>query len=517
MDDSIRSEFSQGGLASQVIMSLTQGLAIVGLDGKFIYWNQNAERFFDMGTSEVPRNQWSNNSGFFEVDGITKVAYEDLPLRRSLKGEVVSNRECLIKNERNPKGIFIRFNAAPLKDSSGAIVGAFAISTDFTHERTLGQQLIQAQKMESIGQLAGGIAHDFNNKLAAMTLALSELSKRCSCCNEEPSELSILKKLVEQSALLTKQILAFSRRQMLSPIIFDLNELVGEELQFLVRLMGSEVEVISRLNASESKICVDRSQLDQVIFNLAINARDAMPDGGTLIIETETLLFKDGDDNLGFEMSPGLYCVLTMSDTGVGIEKHNLDRIMEPFFTTKPEGTGLGLSTVVGIVRQSGGHIRVYSELGKGASFRIYFPVSKSKPEVATLESGTGSRSEKYKPLKILVVDDETALLGLTTKVLRSLGHEVAAFESAKAAAEYAEKQDKIDLLLTDTVMPGLSSRQLEKQLLKKFPELKTIYMSGYSHEVITRKGILEPGIHFLQKPFPVQNLENLIASLFYV
>ena len=366
------------------------------------------------------------------------------------------------------------------------------------------RQLLQSQKLEAVGRLAGGISHDFNNLLTVI-LGYSDLMLR-QLSNEDPlrRNVSEIVRASERAAALTRQLLAFSRKQVMQPKVFDVNSVVIELEKMLRRMIGEDVELRVSLQPDLGNIRADPVQLEQVIMNLVVNARDAMPTGGKLSIET-TNVFLDqayvGDHLSG---RPGNYVMLAISDTGCGMDRETQQRIFEPFFTTKTlgKGTGLGLSMVYGIVKQSGGNIWVYSEEGRGTTFKIYFPqVNEGGEEyrraATKIESPRGSET-------ILLVEDADWVRKLARQVLENAGYRVLEAGSADAAIRVIETSNgtKIDLVLTDVIMPGMSGNDMSKRLLKKRPGLPVLYMSGYTDDAIVQHGVLEPGINFIQKPF---------------
>jgi len=375
--------------------------------------------------------------------------------------------------------------------------------------KSLEAQLQQSQKMEAIGTLAGGIAHDFNNLLTTIIgnteLALMDL-KSYNPLHEIMKE---IKKAGERAASLTQQLLAFSRKQVIKPIALDLNQIIQETDKMLKRLIGEDIELYMALEPQLWKVNADPGQIDQVIMNLAVNARDAMPRGGKLTIETANVeLDKKYLRAHAVEEQPGPYVRLSMSDTGIGMDEEIRPHIFEPFFTTKQmgKGTGLGLSTVYGIIKQSGGFIWVYSEPEQGTSFKIYLPLGEGDIE---------SREKEQIPVKglsgsetVLIVEDDDALRTLATKVLQRYGYRVLeAREGEEALRVTDEHEGPIQLMLTDVVMPGMDGRELAERLQPLHPEIKVIYMSGYTDDAIARHGILEPGLEFIQKPFSPEGL----------
>jgi two-component system cell cycle sensor histidine kinase/response regulator CckA len=370
------------------------------------------------------------------------------------------------------------------------------------------EQFLQAQKMEAVGRLAGGVAHDFNNILTIINgyadLLLERMPEGCV----EHDQLQDIRKAGERAASLTQQLLAFSRKQVIQPTVLDLNLLVAGMEKMLQRLVGEDIIFVRKLSPSLGRIKAGAAQIDQVMMNLTVNARDAMPRGGTLTIETANLEFGEESAQTHPDVVPGNYVLLTVSDTGVGMDAETLQHIFEPFFTTKTlkKGTGLGLSTVFGIVRQSGGLLSVSSEPGQGTTFKIYFPRIDAPAQIAAgkaVDSTSGLGNET-----ILLVEDEPGVRALAQEVLETKGYQVLAAGDAKEAESLsAGYPGTIQLLLTDVIMPGLNGKELADRLQHMRPNIKVIFMSGYTSEFISQQGILEPGISLIPKPFSPRDL----------
>ncbi len=376
------------------------------------------------------------------------------------------------------------------------------------------EQLVQARKMESIGRMAGGIAHDFNNLLTAVLgygqLALNKLA------NDDPltAELNIILDAGERAAALTRQLMAFSRKQTLEVRVVSLNRIVLGMAKMLERMLGTSFDVLVHIEPTLANVKADVCQMEQVLLNLAINARDAMPNGGRLVIETTNVEFKDSVANYPQDLKPGNYVMLAVTDTGEGITPDVLDKIFEPFFTTKKEGkgTGLGLATVHAIVRQHNGHISVYSELERGTTFKIYLPATpqplaeREVPVFTGMPNGTET---------ILVVDDQPTIRRLVIDTLQFLGYKILEAGCGEEALEIWEKcGEKIDLALIDVIMPGMTGKELRNELLKKSTPSKMILMSGYTDHILSQYGVVTPETAFLQKPFSPSQLATKIRSV---
>ena len=383
---------------------------------------------------------------------------------------------------------------------------AIAIFRDITERKTLEKQMRQTQKMEAVGQLTGGIAHDFNNLLGVIIGYSEILEQRLPPDDPLRKECLQIKKAGQSAASLTRQLLAFSRQQVLDPRVLDLNSIILSVQKMLRRLIGEDIELKTNLDSALGCVKADQSQIEQVILNLAVNARDAMPQGGKLLIETAKVNLDEDYARRHPPQLPGPYVLLAVTDTGIGMDAETQARIFEPFFTTKEigKGTGLGLSTVYGVVRQSGGHIWVYSELGLGTTFKIYLPCAEQparvqQPSAAPAESIRGSET-------ILLVEDEEALRELTRNLLEGSGYTVLEAELPEAAIEIALRYGgKIHVLLTDMVMPGMNGKDLAAKLNPLRPEMKVVYMSGYSS--FSHAGLVDSEIALLAKPFTREKL----------
>jgi nitrogen-specific signal transduction histidine kinase/ActR/RegA family two-component response regulator len=375
----------------------------------------------------------------------------------------------------------------------------------------LEEQLHHAQKMEAIGSLAGGVAHDFNNILTVIRAASSILERELpdGAAVERVRQIDLA---ATRAGELTQQLLAFSRQQVLKPESVDLNAVVDETLQLLDRVLNEDIQLKAGLGRALQPVLVDRGQVQQVILNLLVNARDAMPEGGTLDIRTGNAELAHAPEEERSELGPGPYVVLQVSDTGSGMDESTRVRIFEPFFTTKDEGNGLGLSTVYGIVTQSGGRIFVSSEPGNGSIFRVYFPAGTNKPappeETPASDSLRGTET-------VLLVEDSELVRPLVAEVLESYGYTVlAAVDGIEALALAAAHQGAIDVLLTDVVMPRMSGRELADRLLVARPDLRQLFMSGYPADTVVRHGVAESRVAFIQKPFVGDDLAAAIRRV---
>lgn len=399
-------------------------------------------------------------------------------------------------------------------DEHGEPVRGVGISLDVTERRTLEAQFQQAQKMEAVGRLAGGVAHDFNNLLTVILGLCEVLLDDCDPDDSRQADIAEIQKAGERAAGLTRQLLAFSRKQIIAPTMLDLNTVVADMRALLGRLIGEDVKVVLALRPQLAPVLADRGQVEQIVMNLAVNARDAMPRGGTLTIETANVELDEHYAKTHLTVKPGSYVGLIMTDTGTGMTPEVQARLFEPFFTTKDpgKGTGLGMATVYGIVTRSGGSVGVYSEVGRGTSFKVYFPRAVATETAAVAPAKMAPRRDGTQT--VLVVEDEEALRELAKRLLQRQGYTVVAAADAAEALSIFAGNPAIDVILTDVVMPGASGPELTKQLIEQRPGLKVIYMSGYTEDAIVQHGVLKPGIAFLNKPFTSDTLVGAIRDV---
>jgi two-component system cell cycle sensor histidine kinase/response regulator CckA len=412
----------------------------------------------------------------------------------------------------------VECNAFGIRDAqTGRVLAGAFVVRDLTERKRVEEHLRQAQRMEAIGRLAGGVAHEVNNMMTVILGFCTFLAKSLEDADERQEDVAQIARAAERSADVSRQLLAYSRRQLLQPRVLELNSVLLGLESVLRRLMGEDRDVVLRLGSDPGWIKTDRTQLEQVILNLSLNARDAMPQGGRLAIETATTVL-DNDyarRHPATLVRPGQYVLLTVSDTGRGMDPETQAQIFDPFFTTKPvgHGTGLGLSMAYGIVKQSGGYIWVYSEPGEGTTFKIYLPQVEQTGEVAAwapVEAPPRGAGET-----ILVVEDEELVRGFACRFLRSEGYHTRESADGQFALELLQREGEgVDLVLTDAVMPRMGGRELADHIGRLKPALPVLFMSGYTNDEIIRRGLLSPGAPYLQKPFSPEALASKVRQV---
>jgi PAS domain S-box-containing protein len=487
--------------ADDAIVSLT-------LNGTVISWNEGAERLYGYSAEEMightilnlsPRDKYEEHSGI---------------MARAKKGERVAAFETM-RLRKDGTLVPVSLSASPVEVQSGKVTGVSKISHDISKVKLLEEQFRQAQKMEAVGTLAGGVAHDFNNLLTIINgyseMLLDELS------NDSPLRALVaeIHRAGERAGNLTRQLLAYSRKQILEPKVLNLNAIVIDTEMLLRRLIGEDIILTTVLDPALRPVTADPGQIQQVLMNLAVNARDAMPQGGRLTIETRHVVLDERYHQTHAQTQPGEYSMVAVTDTGTGMDEATRTRIFEPFFTTKGEGsgTGLGMAVVHGVVRQSGGEIEVYSELGKGTAFKAYFPVSKEA--LVAGKSSSGVMNMPPGAETILLVEDEDAVRALARHILQSCGYTLLEAGNGEEAIRVAQgHKEPIHLVVSDVVMPLLGGRQLAEQLEAMRPGLKTLFLSGYTDDAVVRHGILQADTAFLQKPFSPAALAQKVRSV---
>jgi PAS domain S-box-containing protein len=503
----------QARLAAIVEFS-DQAIISVDLSSKVTSWNGAAEALFGYRADEILGKP---------VEILMPVHLRDeeaMLVTRVRAGAPVDNLE-VVRLRKDGSPVEVRVSLSPLRDLDGRIVGVVAMARDLAERRRaeetvhrLREQLQHAQKLEAIGRLAGGIAHDFNNLLSIVlmytTLALQDLPEDQAV----RSYILEIRRAGQRAARLTQQLLAFSRQQVLQPRVLDLNETLASMRDMLQRLLGEDIELSLRTSNAVGRVSVDPSQIEQIILNLAVNARDAMLDGGQLTLETANVELDVGYAARHVGATPGPHVMIAVGDTGTGMDPATQARMFEPFFTTKEvgKGTGLGLSTVLGIVQQSGGHVSVHSEVGVGTSVKVYLPrtdreVEATLPQLPLSADMNGTET-------VLLVEDEGQVREVASTILRRAGYAVLTAQDGIEALALAEQHGAhIDVVVTDVVMPGMSGRQLVERLVPRWPELRVLFMSGYTDDAIVHHRVLEAGFEFLQKPIAPEVLLRRIRE----
>jgi len=481
--------------------------AIIGknLDGIVTHWNKGAEQMYGYAAQEMigrPITALCPKDRVDEIPGI---------LDKIRRGERVEYFES-VRITKDGRRVNVSISVSPIRDTDGRVVGASAIARNITAQKKIEDQLRQSQKMEAVGRLAGGVAHDFNNLLGIVTACTELLRARADA--ESIEYLDNVREAAKRGAALTRQLLAFSRRQPVPPQVLDLNQRLTEVSKLLRPLMGDDVEVVLLPRTPTAVVEADAGQLDQIVMNLAVNARDAMPQGGKLIIETGVFDFDEGFAREHPPLVAGRYVMLAVSDNGSGMDEATRARIFEPFYTTKEtgKGTGLGLATVYGIVKQGGGHIYVYSELERGTTFKIYLPCADHKLG-AVPEVPAETLPPRREGVTILLAEDDAIMRRLTRKMLEEHGYKVLEASDGKAALDLlGEDHVDVALTLTDVVMKGVSGPELVLRLIGSRPEMKVVYMSGYTGELVVNQGG-DGTIRLLEKPFTRASLLRMLDA----
>jgi PAS domain S-box-containing protein len=481
--------------------------------GRVLFRNRVVARLTGVPDSEVPGIAHYTRVPGFRQDG-RPYAPEDWPLSRAIsRGETVSGEEIELHRPDGSR-VILSVNAAPVRGTDDSIVAAVTTFHDVTQRRRVEQHLRQVQQMEAVGRLAGGMAHETNNQMSVV-LSAAILALRHDPSPAVRKDLEAIKRAAERTAAVTAQLLAFSRKQIVRPEVLDLGKVIREFAPVLRRTLGEDSILLLPAGQEVFSVRADRGQIEQVLLNLALNARDAMPEGGRLAMELGVVELSDeyGSFKSGVAFRPGSYVMLAVSDTGTGMDQQTLTHLFEPFFTTKPvgQGTGLGLSTVYGIVKQSDGYVWPYSEPGQGTTFKIYLPSVGGAPSAPLVTAQPESaRSGEV----ILVVEDEESVRVMTHRLLESEGYACLEAADGAEAVELLAGAARVDLVITDVVMPTMNGRQLAQRLEDLRPGLPVLFMSGYTDDEMVRRGLIEPGYPFLSKPFTPEVLAAKVRQL---
>ena len=473
--------------------------AIIGkeLDGTITSWNRGAETMYGYSADEIIGKN------------IALLASKDRPneipeiLERIARGERIEHYES-VRITKDGRHLNVSISISPIREPDGKIVGASAIARDITAQRRAEDHLRQAQKMEAVGRLAGGVAHDFNNILGIITACTELLRDRIDPANDSAQYIGNIRKAVDRGTSLTRQLLAFTRKSTVQPQLIDLNARLKDVIKLIRPLMGDDVDIVLAPRSQSAIIEIDPGLFDQIVLNLAVNSRDAMPRGGKFILETASVELDEVFTAQHLPMKPGRYILLAVSDTGTGMDQTTVGRVFEPFFTTKEvgKGTGLGLATVYGIVQHGGGHIWVYSEPGSGTTFKIYLPSAEDR-----LDEESRPQAEvtirRREGTTVLLVEDDEIMLSLTRKLLEQNGYHVLEAKDGGSAIELlAAHNGPVDVLLTDVVMRGMGGPELVAKVVASHPATRVVFMSGYTGELIAQHDKMTEGIPLLEKPF---------------
>jgi PAS domain S-box-containing protein len=493
------------------ITSMLDAVLVTDEGGRVIVANPAAKRLFG-GRTDVGSEDWVRTFECYRSDGITPIPFQERPISRVGLGESVENVEIVMRSPDRAGLVHLIANGAPLRDASGAQKGGVVVYRDVSQAKETEQQLRQAQKMEAIGQLTGGVAHDFNNILTVITGTIEILEQEIV----DPTMAAfatMISRAADRGAALTSQLLAFSRKQALQPEEADVNVLIRETTKLLQASLGEHIEINSVLADDAWPALVDTSQLSAALVNLALNARDAMPNGGRLTFETANALNETGAALPDLEAPAGEFVLIAVSDTGTGIPAAFREKVFEPFFTTKEvgKGSGLGLSMVYGFVKQSGGQIKIYSEEGQGTTIKIYLPKANGKAEriakaPTDIVRGSGET--------VLVVEDDELVRAHTIAQLQSLGYHTLEAGNGREALALIDGGVEFDLLFTDVIMPGaMNGRELAEAAVSRRSALKVLFTSGYTENAMLKAGRLRTGVLLLTKPYRKAELARMLRA----
>ena len=491
--------------------SMAEAVLVVNTKGEVVLSNPAGERMLRF-KAGMNLEELRALSAVYQSDGTTAIATEDLPGSRILRGEPHVEQEIVLRPKSGRAPVHLIVSGRALRDKSGAITGAALVYHNVTKARETERQLRESQKLDAIGKLTGGIAHDFNNMLTVISGTTETLVAELEGQPELKGIASLIDEAAERCAELVKHLLAFARKQPLQPRNVDINAAITDIAKLLRPTLGEQIEIETALEKDVAAAHVDPSQLANAMLNMAINARDAMPNGGRLLLETENVILDQTYADSNADVRAGPYVMVAISDSGSGMSAEVRDQAFEPFFTTKEvgKGSGLGLSMVYGFVKQSGGHIKIYSEVGHGTTIRLYLlPAS----EVVDAIGGPAAAPIAGGAETILVVEDDAAVRNFVVGQLESLGYRTFAAADGNAALEIVARGDPFDLLFTDVVMPGMSGRELAEVVQKIRPGVKVLYTSGYTDNAIVHHGRLDEGVLLLAKPYRKAELAEMVRG----
>ena len=490
--------------------SMAEAVLVISPDGEIVLSNPAAEKMlrFQRGMNVEDLRELST---VYKSDGTTVLRRDDMPAQRVLRGEAFTEQEIIVRPRSGRAPVHLVISGQPLRDSAGAISGAALVYHDITATRETENKLQQAQKLEAIGKLTGGVAHDFNNMLTVITGTTEALVARVQDQPDLVAVAHLIDDAADRCSELVRQLLAFARKQPLQPRNVNINERVTETAKLLRPTLGEQIEIETILDDELPMAHIDPSQLANAVINMAINARDAMPNGGKLLLETRNVVLDEAYGQSNPDAQPGPYVMLAITDTGTGMPKAVQEKAFEPFFTTKEvgKGSGLGLSMVYGFVKQSGGHIKIYSEEGHGTSIKLYLPLARGAA-ATTASAAAASGGEET----ILVVEDDVFVRTFVDTQLKSLGYKTLVAANGREALGFVERGEPFDLLFTDVIMPGgISGRELAEAIRKQRPEIRVLYTSGYTDNSIVHHGRLDEGVLLLTKPYRRPQLAQMIRQ----
>jgi two-component system cell cycle sensor histidine kinase/response regulator CckA len=497
---------NQARLLEAILSSLGEGVMVANSDGRFLMVNPAAQRVFRLRAGMRVTPGASTRWGVYRPDRTTLVPYDELPLLQAMEGRSMDNVEVYVRNRQVPDGVWLNAAARPLVDARGKVRGGVLVFRDLTEHKRMQQMLLrreqelhETRKIEALGRLAGGVAHDFNNLVAGIRGMGQNLCESLSQGDPRHADAVEIVQAAERAFAVTQQLLAFGRRQPIQPKVISVNQVITNVHRLLQQVVGEDVQ-IHLLLSDVGNIRMDPGSLEQLLMNLVVNARDAMPRGGEVAVETSRVDINEQTARSLFALQPGPHVMLRVTDRGCGMDQELLSHIFEPFFTTKERGhgTGLGLATVYGIVKQSGGAITVNSQPGEGTTFRVYFPIVAAEP---TVEPSMPPRAAPLTGTEhILVVEDEDIVRRVVVRALKNRGYTVSVARDGEEALTIARQGEKLDLVVSDVIMPKMNGPAVVKGIREHHPKIAVLYMSGYPEDVITHRGVLEPGIEFIEK-----------------